>query len=351
MVDSFFWSLYRLKIPATVRFDIMTGSWSLSLELADGSIVTGSTFLKLKPTVKLSSPAIPLVVLVHGGSCNSDYFDIDEEHTVRHFTEVLGIPAIALNRPGYGGTTSLPSPPAGNTETYIQRHGRWLHELALPAVWKEFSKALNVSSVVLYGVSVGGGVAIVAAGLAGRTTMAYKLSGLALSALGSIPDTGPMSRFFGDQYAITGKVIEIPHEFREKQSAGSNAALFNTSVFRSRRGEANTTDEEVYDINIQWPKYYASYAKNVGVQVLYSVGNVDTLWHLNADTVNGFGQAFANSPWVETRLMDNAPHAVEYSYQCSGLLLRVFGFALECAASLAIQEEKEKLHSNGTARV
>lgn len=315
---------------------------TLSLKLADGTVVTGRSFLKQDPHVTLSSPAIPLLVLVHGGSVNCDSFDIDEKHTVRQFSEILGIPVISLNRPGYGGTAPLASSPTANTETYIQKHGRWLHELALPAIWTEFSKTLNISSIVLYGCSVGGGVATVAGGLAGRSSPIYKLSGLVLSAVGCSPDTAPMSRFFGDSYTITGKVIEIPHEFRKQQAAGPHAALFDTSVFSSNRGESNTTDAEIYDINIQWPSYWSEYAKDVRVQVLYSVGDADTLWHLNADTMHEFGRTFQNSPWVESRLMTNVPHHIEYSYQCSGFLLRVFGFALECAAALDIQEGRDR---------
>ncbi|KIW93320.1 uncharacterized protein Z519_05925 [Cladophialophora bantiana CBS 173.52] len=314
---------------------------SLSLKLPDGTTVTGSSFLKQAHPVTLSSPAVPLVVLIHGGSVDCDSFDIDEKHTVRPFSEFLGVPVISLNRPGYGGTTPLP-PPTDSKETYIQTHGRWLHELALPAVWTEFCKTLNVSSIVLYGCSVGGGVATVAAGLAGRSSPTYKLSGLVLSALGCSPDTAPMSRFFGDNYEITGKVIEIPHAFRQKQAAGQHAALFDVSVFSSRRGESNTSDAEVYDINMQWPTYWSDYAKDVRVQVLYSVGDADTLWHLNANTMHEFGRAFKSSPWVESRLMTNVPHHIEYSYQCSGFLLRVFGFALECAASFEIQEGRNQ---------
>lgn len=312
----------------------------LSLKLADGTIVTGCSFLEQTSSVALSSPAVPLLVLVHGGSVNCDSFDVDEKHTVGPFSKFLGVPVVSLNRPGYGGTTPLTSSDGENT--FIQRHGRWLHELALPAVWAEFSETLNISSIVLYGCSIGGAVTIVAAGHAGRSSPTYKLSGLVVSAVGCSPDTIPMSRFFGEDYAITGKVIEIPHEFRRQQAAGEHAVLFDDSVFTSRRGESSTTDAEVYDINIQWPTYWSEYAKDVRVQVLYSVGDRDTLWHLDAETIQEFKRAFESSPWVESRLMLNAPHHLEYSYQCSGFLLRVFGFALECAAARDIQEKKDK---------
>ena len=60
----------------------------------------------------------------------------------------------------------------------------------------------------------------------------------------------------------------------------------------------------------------------------------DNLWHLNVKTMNEFTEGFTSSPRVKSRLMKDAPHRIEFGHQCSGFLLRVFGFALECVASM-----------------
>jgi hypothetical protein len=101
------------------------------------------------------------------------------------------------------------------------------------------------------------------------------------------------------------------------------------------------TGVEVYDINMQWPDYWRGYAETVSVQVLYTLGEFDDLWHVSPSNVRDFVSAFKNSPWVESRLMKNTPHVPEFSHQSSGFWLRVFGFALECAVSLTLDEERE----------
>ena len=308
----------------------------LSLKLADGTTVTGKTYLKLKPLVELSSSSIPLLVLIHGGGCTCEFFDVNPKHSIRHFSEVLGIPAVSINRPGYAGTPSLKATEVDNPETFIQRHGRWVHELALPAIWKEFSGSLKVSSIVLYGESIGGAVSTVAAGLHAMEPSQYPLAGLILSAMGSAPKTKPLRQVFEDD-SMRGKQLSVPPELTAILAVGEDATIADSAVWKGSNHHYPTSVEELFDINMQWTTYWKSYAKDVRVQVLYSMGEHDQLWHLNVKTMAEFTEAFTSSPWVESRVIKNAPHCIEFSYQCSGFLLRVFGFALECAVSLAIE--------------
>jgi pimeloyl-ACP methyl ester carboxylesterase len=317
----------------------------LSLELADGTYVDGREYVQLNSALKLSSESVPLLVLVHGGSYDCDFFDLDERHSVRQWSKRLGVPTVALNRPGYGRTPALTkNSDAGSSnsdsETYIQRHGRWLNELALPALWSHYSKALSVSSIVLYGSSIGGAVSTVAAGLHGRDpSPGYKLAGLILSAMGATPNAAPLKPFYAP-LRWSSEPLVLPREVQESLAASEMASLFDKAVFETDKGRHPTSGQELYDINIEWPTYWRAYANTVRVQVLYTLGEVDDLWHVSPSKVHEFVGAFSNAPWVESRLLINAPHVPEFSRQCSGFLLRVYGFALECAASLAIQEEK-----------
>ncbi|OQV05058.1 hypothetical protein CLAIMM_09856 [Cladophialophora immunda] len=315
---------------------------AISLKLADGTWLDGREYLASNPVFQLSSESVPLLVLVHGGSYDCDFFDIDEKLSVRQWAERLGVPTVALNRPGYGKTPAvINSRDSGGTETYIQRHGRWLNELALPAIWNHYSSTLPVSSIVLYGSSVGGAVCTVAAGLWGRdSSPRYKMAGLALSAMGATPNAGPLKDFYGPLMGSTEPLV-LPREVQESLAAGEMASLFDQSIFGTNKGQHATSGEELYDINIEWPTYWRSYAANIRVQVLYTLGEIDRLWHVSPTKIHEFSSAFPNSPWVKSRLLINAPHVPEFSRQCSGFLLRVFGFALECATYLTIQESKQ----------
>ena len=183
----------------------------LSLKLADGSVLTGKTYLKLNKAFELSSASVPRAHLDSWRCFTCDYFDLDAKHTVRQFSELLGVPAIAFNRPGYGGTPTLRGVGTGASETLIQCHGRWINELALPAIWKEFSHSLNVSSTVLYGEPIGGAVCTMAAGLHAKDGAPYKLAGLMLSAIGSARKAEPLKPFFED-VSMRGKPLSLPKE-------------------------------------------------------------------------------------------------------------------------------------------
>ena len=318
---------------------------SFSLRLADGSHLDGKEYTELSPKFQLSTESVPLLVLVHGGSYDCDFFDLDDKHSVRQWASI-GVPVVALNRPGYGSTTPL-SVTARNgnvNETFIERHGRWLNDLALPSVWEHFSKSLHVSSLVLYGSSIGGAVATVSTGLCGRDRAPkYKQAGLVLSAMGATPNSAPLRSLYDGKKGSTEPIV-VPKELQESLAAGKMAGLYNPDLLRQDKGKHVTSGAELHDINVEWPEYWRSYAETVRVQVLYTLGDTDELWHVSPAKVNEFVQAFPNSPWVESRLLINAPHVPEFSAQCSGFYLRVFGFALECAASFAIQEQEQQLN-------
>ncbi|KEF57082.1 uncharacterized protein A1O9_07272 [Exophiala aquamarina CBS 119918] len=310
---------------------------SFRLTLEDSSVVTGKTYFELDRKYEFSSKTIPLLVCVPGGAYDSDYFDFEPKHSLRSLSKMLGIPVVCVDRPGYGESTDVSN--IGNT--FIQRHGRWLNNLVLPSIWKEFSASLNASSIVLYGESIGGAVSTVAAGMYASDPPAYPLSGLVLSAMSTKPQTQQLTSYFSDE-SLRGKPIHMPFEQRISHAAGDNPELFDPVVFTSRKGMSSTSVEELYDINIQWPTYYAKYAEKITVQVQYSMGEYDQLWHINRDTMNEFTQSLKNSFWVEARFQKNAPHCIEFSYQCTAFYLRVFGFAMECSDSYAIDEERKR---------
>ena len=89
--------------------------------------------------------------------------------------------------------------------------------------------------------------------------------------------------------------------------------------------------EELYDINVSWRSYWRTYAVYVKVPVLYTLGEFDELWNKSDQDVEDFAKGFVNAPPVEARRLLSAPHCIEHSLQCSGLTLRTFGFAIECA--------------------
>ncbi len=303
---------------------------SFSLTLANGNIITGSNHF---PTSSSGSriAALPLIVAVHGGTYTSDYFDADDDHTLRHISQALGVPVIAIDRPGYRGTSALPPTPAEST--FIQEQGTYLHKHILPFLWKTHAMNLGVSSIFLYAHSIGAAVAIVAASLHARDgdRSAYSLSGLSISGVGSNVNTLPIEAFQKDPRDLVGISIRIPNDQKDFLMLGA-AKLYDPAILKqTEKLQHDVTLEELYDINKLWRDYWRKYAADVKVPVLYTLAEFDELWNKSDQDVEDFAKGFVNAPPVEARRLLSAPHCIELSLQCSGLTLRTFGFAIECA--------------------
>ena len=291
-----------------------------------------------------SSAAKYLLVGVPGGSYTTDYFDADDNHSVRPISEALGIPVIGINRPGYDATPGpIDLDKADNS--FIQKSGRWLNELALPAIWTEYAEHLGIESIVLYGHSIGAAVCVVAAGEYEKAKAPYKLSGLALAGVGS----DPVDTEFGDAFEEEHKLdrplplkgIKFPVQAQQHFMLGDDPQIYDPAILKqTARLQNNIYLQELYDIEYIWPIYWQSYAQLVTVPVLYNAGEMDLLWKINRDTVHKFGEAFSNSAWVSLILSPGAPHAIEHSRQAFGYYLRLLGFAAECATQSAIKRRR-----------
>ncbi|KAJ9615104.1 hypothetical protein H2200_001178 [Cladophialophora chaetospira] len=303
---------------------------SFSLTLANGETLTGSNHFPSNSSA-LRIAALPLIVAVHGGTYTCDYFDADADHTLRHISQALAVPVIAIDRPGYRGTSPLP--PTPKESTFIQEQGTYLHKYILPLLWKTHAANLGVSSIFLYAHSIGAAVAVVASSLhaCDGDMQTYPLSGMSISGVGSNVKTLPMEAFQKDPKELVGISIRIPNEQKDMLMLGP-AKLYNPDILRqTERLQHDVTLEELYDINISWRSYWRKYAANVKVPVLYTLGEFDELWNKSDQDVEDFAKGFVNAPPVEARRLLSAPHCIEHSLQCSGLTLRTFGFAIECA--------------------
>ena len=303
---------------------------TFTVTLPDGKSLTGKTYFP--PRVPSSCiSAIPLIVAVHGGSYTSDYFDADENHTIRHISQATGIPVIAINRPGYSGTSPLPETPAKSS--FIKEQGENLHRSVLPFLWREYASRLGVSSIFLYAHSIGGAISVVAASLHGseHASSLYPLCGISISGVGSNVKTLPMVEFEKDPKELAGISIRFPNDQKNMLMLGPTKLYDPTILEQTERLQHEITIEELHDINILWRSYWRQYAAEVVVSVLYTLGEYDELWNKSDQDVKDFAEGFVKAPTVESRKLLSAPHCIELSLQATGLTLRTFGFAIECA--------------------
>lgn len=144
-----------------------------SLDLANGKKVTGEYHF---PTTTTVTPKhTPLIIALHGGTYAADYFNVDESHSAGTIARALSVPTIAIDRPGYKGTSSLGEMPSQSS--YIREQARYIHSQIIPAIWMAYSAQLRTSSVVILGHSIGAAVAIITASLWEQNHSSYCLAG------------------------------------------------------------------------------------------------------------------------------------------------------------------------------
>ncbi|OQV03655.1 hypothetical protein CLAIMM_08672 [Cladophialophora immunda] len=280
----------------------------------------------------------PLIVALHGGTYSSQYFDAHPEHSVGTISETTGVPFVAIDRPGYRESSSLPTVPNGST--FAQEEGKYLHDYILPKIWAEYGLSTGASSMVVMGHSLGCSPCVVAAALHSQEAdPQYPWAGVILSGRG-IVSAFPQSK--GEEQLARGRqlgYVEFPPGAKDFLMFGDPALGLASAEIRRISEEITHRAPfgEFEDRRLHWDHYWKGYAKQVKIPVVTAIGGRDSLFHASQQDIEEFARAFSNSPKVEAVLVANAPHCLELSYWGPAWLLRCFGFAIECATSAALQ--------------
>ncbi|KAL2128212.1 hypothetical protein VTI74DRAFT_9513 [Chaetomium olivicolor] len=311
-----------------------------TLTLANGAMLTGLTNL---PTASPTAPKFkPLMVGLHGASYSSDYFDVDEKHTAALASNGLGIPWVAVDRPGYKGSTSFYPIPDGLS--YHEVLGEWLYRYILPALWQTFGEPHGCSSMVLLCHSLGTPGAVIAAALLAReadtgTPAAYPLSGIIASGFGiqsassssrnnshTSKEDGPSPELFGFPPDVKNRMM-LPEGTCDRAVYAHTARLNVPFPGRER-------DDALQELFTR--RFRTNWAPLVRVPVMIGIAERDAWWKGEDEHVKDFAAVFTRSPKVEGSVIRGAPHNLEMSYWAQGWYARCFGFGMECAVGFAL---------------
>ncbi|WP_322028575.1 alpha/beta hydrolase [Paraburkholderia sp. J76] len=260
----------------------------------------------------------PLIVALHGGTYSSAYFDVPGYSLIDH-AGALGLPIIALDRPGYGETTPLTpenATVAGNAERL---------DAILGEVWKRHGAGR--SGLFLVGHSIGGAIAV---SIAARRP-AWPLVGIAVSGVGLV--TPPESL---DHWSALPQIpmIDLPAEVKDQVMFGPEWTFAPDMPSRSHVADAPVPRAELIDIVTTWHGSARDIASRVQVPVHYRQGEFDRLWITDADQVAGFGAAFSASPHVDAALYRCAGHCIDFHRLGLAFQLEQLAFALRSARLL-----------------
>ncbi|TQN63990.1 hypothetical protein CSHISOI_11432, partial [Colletotrichum shisoi] len=275
----------------------------------------------------------PLLVGLHGGCFSSAYFDVDD-HSARHVSAATGVPFVAIDRPGYMDTSPVEAIP--ETSSFHQEWGTFLHRSILPALWDEFGVPNGCSSIALHCHSLGAPGGCVAAALhGGEASPAYPLAAVTISGFGNAA-SNLRTRDFTPPDDPPPRTISFPHHVKDAlmfpPGTADPAVLAQTS-----RLDRPMPYREMADMRSRWLATWRDrFAGRIRAPVLVALAGRDGLWLTGDEDLREYAAAFTGSRRVEGSVIPGAPHNLEMSYWSQGWYARVFGFAMEGAASLAI---------------
>lgn len=256
----------------------------------------------------------PLIISIHGGTYTSDYFDVPGYSLLEHAV-ALGMPIIAIDRPGYGLSTALA--PADAT---IEKNAEVLNDL-IGEIWK--TSGQGTTGIVLIGHSIGGAVAATIASL----SPSWPLLGIALS--GCLLEPPPGSRAKWTELPDI-PMIDLPHVIKDGVMFGPAWTHVDTAPAASHVAHAACPRAELIDITTTWPASVRSVAAKVTVPVHFRQGEFDALWITDRTQVEQFGAAFSASPQVDAELFLSAGHCIDFHRLGTAFQLEQLAFALRC---------------------
>ena len=310
-----------------------------NLSLADGTALTGIFNI---PSSPLTLKYRPLVVGLHGGCYTSEYFDVTPEYSAKVHSDSLSVPFVAIDRPDYKGSTPVGPVPEGSS--YPEEWGRRLHQFILPALWKGYGLTNECTCIVLHCHSLGAAGAVVAAAMHGtESDPAYPLGGIVISGFGSLlkdssahVSQDPPPTHLNIPVAVKDKTLLLPGTADESVYA------------QSERIDHAIPFEELAALRRTWlATWKQKWGANITAPVMFALTDRDHYWDATDEHMKDFAEGLPKSKRVDLSILRGAPHNIELSYWGPGWYARCFGFAIECAVSLAT--EGREVNRNGHA--
>ena len=278
---------------------------------AQGMSITGKTRMLAGSPVATD---VPLIIALPGGTYTSTYFDIPG-YSLLDRAAALGIPIVAFDRPGYGGST-----PLAPEDSTIMKNAEVLDQV-IGEIWEVWGA--GTSGVVLIGHSIGSAIVTQIA----ANHPAWPLRGMAVS--GCPLQVPTDSR---DQWSALPAIpmIDLPVAMKDQVMFGLDWTYDTGMPQKSHPANAPVPRAELIDITTAWIARVRSEAAKVIVPVHSRQGEFDHLWITDAKQVSDFGATFTAAPHVDAQLVPSSGHCIDFHRPGAGFQLSQLGFALQC---------------------
>ena len=262
-----------------------------------------------------SSPYNPIIVALHGGTYTSEYFDV-LGHSLLNRAEMLGIPAVAIDRPGYGQTSVM------RDEDVTQEGNAAILNEALGELWQR--ERNTRPGIILLGHSIGGAIALRIAALRPK----WPLLGICVSGVGLTIAPGVAA---ASQGLPPISYVDMPSSIKELQMFGSAGTYDSSAMQASHAADCPAPRQELIEITTVWPHQAAEILAQIAVPIHYRQGDQDKLWSVDEDEIKSIAAACTSAPRVDAKLARNAGHCIDFHRIGASFQLEQIAFALACA--------------------
>jgi pimeloyl-ACP methyl ester carboxylesterase len=283
----------------------------------DGRDFTGRT--NIGPGLEVRSNA-PLVIALHGGTYSSEYFDIPG-HSLLDNASSLGVPVIALDRPNYGGSSSLTS-----DDSIIFANAEVLGE-AIGSIWTTHRR--GAPGIVLIAHSIGGAVAHKIA----ATPQPWPLLGIATS--GCLVRVPPESA--GAWAALPDILkIDLPVPLKDQLMFGPASTYDDAMPAASYPSNTLVPKAELLDITGGWIARRAEVCGQITVPVHHRQGEFDHLWVTSQDEIDEFRAGFTSAPSIDAELQLGSGHCIDFHLPSDEFQRSQLEFAMTAAERVPV---------------
>ena len=248
----------------------------------------------------------PLLVLIHGGGCNSRYFDLPG-FSVLQAALKRGFKVLLVDRPGHG----LSPPGAGPA---IASAAGAIRELV-----KDVSAA-GVDEIFLIGHSIGGAVALTMAAERGG----LRLRALAVSGIGDRPTREV--RDWHDRARRGGLASEPPAEL----FFGPQGSYDWRGPAALRKSGEPWRMEDLEDAISGWPRRCAAILEKVDLPIHFRLAEHERVWEADPAALARIKGRLGNSPAADVAQLPAGGHLYEVHKRAPELIASQLEFLMDC---------------------
>ena len=273
-------------------------------------------------TMKLSGRFLPvtngqpraLLVALHGGGNTSKYFDTPPP-SLLELCASLGYSILALNRPGYGATTSVPRDQLSfDGQVPILRQ-------ALEEIWNDYGQ--QSAGMFLIGHSIGGMLSLLLA----AENSHERLLGLNMTGSGAILHAQTKAAFATLVSDAPTVVIDQPTKvavtygpsWSYPEELAKQDPERDVSIPMLEFADAQTREERLPRV-----------AADVRVPVQFIVGEYDGIWRGDLEALSHVAKMFTAAPFVDVGMQRMTGHSVELHTLARAFYMKILAFVEEC---------------------